>query len=107
MINQTKTLKKIMTISLLAIGAVILSLAPETYGGFVLTLDDLSTAGVDVIVVDNTDGGLGTLTGKGISTNADGSGTDGVVTFSGGVGSFIVNVTTGISAPMIGSPSMG
>jgi hypothetical protein len=69
----------------------------------VLTLDDLSTAGIDVIVVDDNDGGIGTGTTKGLSNFADGSFGDGLITFSGSVGGFIVSVTTGLSKPIIGN----
>jgi len=54
---------------------------------FVLTLDDLSTGGIDVTVTDDGAGdsypGLGTMT------------------FLGPVGSFNVNVTTGVSKPQL------
>ena len=79
------------------------TLAPRSHA-LVMTLDDLSTVGVDVIIVDDVDGGVGTWTPKGFSTAADGSAGDGLVTFMGAVGSFIVNVTTGISKPIIGAP---
>lgn len=69
----------------------------------IMTLDDLSTAWVDVIIVDNA--GDGTSTPKGPSTIADGSGVEGTVLFDGSVGSFIVNVTTGVSKPVVGTPN--
>jgi len=63
------------------------AIAP-TQAALILTIDDLSTAGpADVSV---TDGGVG-----------DQSPLAGVLLFNGGVGSFIVNVTTGVSKPVL------
>ncbi len=72
---------------------------------FVLTIDDLGTAGIDVIVVDEFDGAVGTVTTLGASNSADILGGDGLVGFSGSVGAFVVNVTTGVSKPVIGGGS--
>ena len=88
--------------SAFAVIALLLGAAPKAEAAFVMTLDDLATPGIDVIVVDNTDGGVGTLTTKGASTVADSQPLDGLLGFSGAVGSFIVNVTTGSSKPLIG-----
>ena len=87
--------------------AMVLGFGANAHALLVLTIDDLSTVGVDAIIVDDVDGGVGTFTTKGFSTSADGSPGDGLVTFNGAVGSFIVNVTTGISKPVIGNPSKG
>jgi len=71
----------------------------------VLYLNDMSTAGYDVIVVDG--GAAGTLTSIGASTVADGSGLAGMIIYSGNAGSiFQVNVTTGMSKPLIGPASI-
>ena len=69
---------------------------------FVLTIDDLSTAWLDVIVSDGL--GVGGTTSSGlITTVADaGIAPDGLISFNGGVGSFTVNVVTGVSDPLIG-----
>jgi len=71
----------------------------------IMTLDDLSTVGIDVIVMDDVDGGIGMWTPKGFTNFADGTVGDGLLTFNGAVGNFSVNVTTGISKPFIGDPS--
>ena len=72
--------------SLVAGGAALLFGTSLANAGFVLTLDDLSTAGVDVTVTD-----------------AD---ADGVVNYNGAVGSFNINVTTGISKPALPDGTM-
>lgn len=91
-----------LSFALLALG-----LSSPAMASLVLTLDDLSTAGVDVIVIDNTDSVvIGTATGKGLSTILDSNATDGVVGFSGAVGVFNVNVTTGLSTPVLGNPNL-
>jgi hypothetical protein len=73
---------------------------------FVLTVDDLSTAGLDVVVSDGL--GIGATTASGlVTTVADGGiGPDGAIFFNGGVGSFVVNVVTGVSDPIIGPGQM-
>lgn len=53
---------------------------------FVLTIDDLGTGGVDQTITDPD--------------------LDGLITFNGSVGVFIVNVTTGISKPLAPSPQL-
>ena len=85
--KQALTTKKIMTIMALAIGAVILSLAPDTYATPMLRL----TSGLDVKEV--TDG----LPGDMALGNA------GAVVFIGAIGDFSFNVTTGTTKPMIGA----
>jgi hypothetical protein len=55
----------------------------------------------DVIVLDNA-GAAVASTGGNVSTHADINPLAGVVTFSGNIGNFIVNVTTGLSKPVIG-----
>lgn len=55
---------------------------------FVMTLDDIGDAAAPTVVYD---GGLDDL-----------SGVDGAITFSGSIGVFSVNVTTGVSKPLIG-----
>jgi len=55
----------------------------------------------DVVVSDNLD--IGFFTDSGLETTvADGDPTEGIISFNGSVGEFVVNVTTGISAPVIG-----
>jgi hypothetical protein len=73
--------------------------------GFVLTLDNTSTAGIDVIIVDDSAVGTGTKVGP--STMLDGFAGAGTILFAGSVGSFSVVVTTGNSKPVLGSPSVG
>jgi hypothetical protein len=81
-------------------GTLIVGLAGGAQAGLVLTLDDLSTSGIDVIVVD--EGPIGTNTAKGLSTDLDGGLGAGLVSFAGAVGAFVVNVSTGISKPFLG-----
>jgi hypothetical protein len=72
---------------------------------FIMTLDDSSTAGIDRIIQDDTLAGV--LTGSGlITTTSDsdlGFGT-GVIGYAGSFGSFAINMTMGISKPVIGEP---
>ena len=63
-----------------------LCIAGPVNAAFVLTIDDLSTGGIDVTVLDGD--------------------ADGVITYSGAVGVFTVNVTTGISKPTITGPQL-
>jgi hypothetical protein len=56
---------------------------------FVLRLDDPTTVAIDVSITDNALGDINPLLG--------------VITFSGPLGPFIVNVTTSVSKPIIGS----
>ena len=63
-----------------------LCIASPANAAFVLTIDDLSTGGTDVTVLDGD--------------------ADGVITYSGAIGAFAVNVTTGISKPTITGPQL-
>lgn len=78
---------------------IIISTAHVAQAAFVMTLDDLSTAGVDVILSDGL--GVGGTTSVGSTTAADVA-MDGFINFNGGVGSFTVNVVTGLSDPLVG-----
>lgn len=69
----------------------------------ILVIDDLSTTGLDVIVMDNAPAGLAT-TLPGVTTNADGTTAVGALSYNGAVGAFTVNVVTGITKPLIGNP---
>ena len=91
-----------ISIIALVIGLFVMACAQDARAAFVMTLNDLNTPGIDVIVVDNS--APGTLTKKGLSTVPDGNAIGGVLTFSGPVGAFIVNITTGVSKPIIGGP---
>ena len=73
---------------MLAMGALFLGTTIDAHANMVLTLDDPTTAGIDIIIVDNVDGGVGTATGKGASNTGDGSALGGTITFNGGVGVF-------------------
>lgn len=82
-------------------GLLLASMAPNASASFILQLDDLGTPGVDVIIIDNSP--VGSLSDSGIvSTILDGSGLAGVLHYSGTVGVFDVNITTGLSKPVIG-----
>ena len=87
------------------IGAWLLGTTPSANANLILTLDDLDTVGIDIIIVDNLD--VGTATLKGESTTADGDALSGVINYTGAVGNFSVNATTGISKPVIGSGGIG
>lgn len=65
--------------------------------GLILTLDDLSTSGVAVVIVDNVDGGGGTKTPVGLSNHADLSLGKGVISFANRVGALTINFTIGHS----------
>ncbi len=76
-------------------------LSVSSQAAFVLTLDDPNSAGIDVILSDDLL--PGSLTDSGLTvTDLDSAGGAGVLSFSGAVGNFTVNVTTGISDPLIG-----
>lgn len=62
--------------------------APQAQAAFVMILDDPNDAFSSVMITDGTGGDL--------------NGVNGVITFSGVVGAFTVNVTTGISKPVVG-----
>jgi len=67
-----------------------------------MTLDDLATPDVDVIVVDNQP--VGTVTSRGLSTHQDVDPIVGSVVFGGMVGDFFVGPTTGgVSKPVLGA----
>jgi hypothetical protein len=74
--------------------------AANTTSEFILTLDDPSTDGVDVIVVDNSP--VGTATVLGPSTHVDANSIIGATTYSGSVGVFPIAVATAVSKPLAG-----
>jgi hypothetical protein len=97
---------KIKTIGIAVVTAfafISLGAVQQADARLILTMDGLGTPGIDAIVIDNTDGGVGDATPKGTASVADGNAIDGVVGFTGAIGGFIVNVITGISAPIIGN----
>lgn len=98
-------MKTRLLISILC-GAV-LAAGPQVAGAQgILYLNDLAIGGTyDVLVMDNAAAGV--LTAFGLTTHADPNGLVGVVNFIGSVGggAFTVNVTTGLSKPVIGPPS--
>ena len=61
----------------------------------ILSVDDPSTTGVDIIVIDDVDGGVGDGTPKGFATHADGTPGDGFVSFVGILGGFMITVANG------------
>jgi hypothetical protein len=65
-----------------------------------LAVDDMGLVGVEVIIVDNSP--VGTPTPLGLSNMADPNATLGVVSHSGSVGSFVLNVGVGTSIPVSG-----
>lgn len=84
------------------VGILVMGSVQDANALFVLTLDDLNTAGIDIIVADGAP--VGTPTKKGPTNIADGSAVAGVINYNGPAGVFTTNVTTGISKPVIGGP---
>jgi hypothetical protein len=101
---KTKWYSSAVMIMALLVGAFVMGMAQDANALFVLTLDDLSTGGIDVIVADNA--AIATPTKKGPTNILDGSALAGVVNFNGPVGVFNVNVTTGVSKPVIGGANL-
>lgn len=100
--RRVKTaIKRYFGFTVATAGLLLASMAPNASASFILQLDDLGTSGVDVIIIDNSP--VGSLSDSGIvSTILDGSGLAGVLHYSGIVGVFNVNITTGLSKPVIG-----
>lgn len=67
----------------------------------VLLIDDFSTSGYDVIVIDNQPAGSTSSGGNWTSTIADSNMTLGGVVFNGSVPNFEINVSTGVSKPLV------
>jgi hypothetical protein len=69
----------------------------------VLTVDDPSTSGIDVIIADGF--GAGHITASGLTTtHADTFATAGAIVFAGPVGTWSITINTGISKPALGPP---
>ncbi len=92
-------IKKISFVALLAV--LTGCLANTSSASLVLLIDDASTLGYDVIVVDNQPAGTTSSGGNWTSTIDDSNSTLGAVVFNGGVGNFEVNVSTGVSKPLL------
>jgi hypothetical protein len=89
------------TLKLLGFAAASFLAAGSANASFVLYLDDLSTAGKDIIVEDETLAGA--LTSIGLTTNDDASnGTEGLVSYNGSLLGFMVNFSIGTSKPLSG-----
>jgi hypothetical protein len=86
----------ILMIVALAVGV----LAPTGHAGMVLSVDNLGTVGIDVIVVDGLP--AGTPTAIGASTLADVDAANGFISVNGALGAWSYNVTSGFSKPAIG-----
>lgn len=71
-------------------GAAVLSLAlfQECSALLVLTVDDLATPDIDVIIVDDADGGIGTATSRGNSNTYDSDPRADFIAFGGNAGGF-------------------
>lgn len=90
----------------LALALGLCSLAtPAAHASLVLMLDDLSTVGVDAIVIDNMAAGS-VSSGGNVSTVADDDPLLGVVEFDGSIGAFIVQTSIGTSKPLLGGPGV-
>jgi hypothetical protein len=89
------------TPALLISGLLAAGVSVHSQAAFVLTLDDPASLGIDVVIADDRLPGLSTDSGLTVS-HTDLVGGAGVLSYSGAVGSFVVNVTTGVSSPLIG-----
>jgi hypothetical protein len=69
----------------------VLALQPAILAVPVMTVDDLATPGIEITVVDNAAGDLNPVIGA--------------ITVNGPVGVWWINVDTGITMPVIGSPA--
>jgi hypothetical protein len=84
-------IKKTVLAALLVIGLV-MGLSSVSHATFTLTLDDLTTAGIDVTVVDNGAGDLDSRAG--------------VIGYVGAAGSWDLNITGALTAPYEGTFSL-
>lgn len=82
------------------VGLALAFVSANANAAFVLTLDDLGTAGIDVIISDEQGAGFSTTVGA--TTDVDSFNGAGVLTYVGAAGGFSVNVTTGVSKPIAG-----
>lgn len=76
----------ILILMVFTMGIFISGIVPSANAAFKLTLDDTATLGPDIIAIDNVINDINPLVG--------------VVTYSGSIGNWIVNVTTGVSKPI-------
>jgi hypothetical protein len=97
MIRYYRILTLVFVLGFFALGAV-----RDADALFVMVLNDPG-AGATVIMADGQVVGTGTKMGN--TTVADGV-ADGFMSFSGGVGGFQINVTTGVSKPILGGPQL-
>ena len=95
-----------LTTTFLAAVLSLATFASTSDAGLVLVIDDLSTVGIDIIVLDDFDGGAGSPTAAGNSTHADGISGDGVVSYTGSIGAFNLQISAGTSKPIIGNSSL-
>ena len=89
-------------IVLLAVFALLLcGWSNTSSASLVLLIDDESTAGLDVVVIDNAPAGTTSSGGQFVSTIADSNATLGGVVFNGNLNNFELVVTTGASKPLL------
>jgi hypothetical protein len=81
----------------LMVGSFVMFGVQDVDAAFVMAIDDSGTAGIDAIIIDNTDGGAETATTMRLSTHADFPPIDGNILYIGAIGAFSLNVTTGTS----------
>jgi len=93
-------MKKSHLVALVSSIGISISTANVAQASFVLTLDDTSTVGIDVIVSDDATPGSNTASGL-TTTHVDSFGGLGTMTYVGSAGGFNVNVTTGTSKPLL------
>jgi hypothetical protein len=90
---QIKKYCGILMITALATVAFAMGIIPTADAAFILQLDDLSMSGEEMTIADNDSNDFSTAIGQ--------------ITYMNGVGNFIVNVTTGLSKPILGNSGSG
>ena len=96
--QKFSVLKRVIVVTAM-VGVAMVSAAPAAEAGFLLNLSD--NAGNSATI---TDGGLAVFTGTASGAPVDLAGPAGIIIWIGSVGVFTVNVDTGISKPIVGSP---
>lgn len=102
---------KIPLILFLAISFFVVGMSRDTEASFIMTIDDASTAGTDIIIIDDSPAGTTSSGGGYLSNKPDQTGTGvtppdipvlGQITYNGNLGVFTVLVTVALSKPVTG-----
>jgi hypothetical protein len=102
---RTKWYSSTLMIMVLLVGAFVMGIVQDANALFVMVLDDPGQDGIEVIMADNAAKGTDTALGK--TTVADADGLAGFMNYIGAAGTnFTINVSTGISKPILGSPQI-